>query len=89
MSIVNGCLATIDKTKITNTSFINLSSEQVGICLDIVYSSNKSEGWTSSQLLLLEEDNLTKQEWEEFISIAKELSNKLSVKISINNELKL
>lgn len=46
----------IDKKRVNQKqSFIALSKEQIGISVDIVYSSSEQEGWEDFQLLDLQE----------------------------------
>lgn len=46
--------ACIDKSKITDQSFLCVSRDQLGVSLDLVFSESES-GWEDSQLIALEE----------------------------------
>ena len=48
-------LAKIDRTKLTDSSFLNIETEQIGLCVDLVYSCDDCNGWGESILILMDE----------------------------------
>lgn len=46
----------IDRSKITDTSFVNVEAEEIGLCVDFVYSYDEYDGWGDFVLLSLVEE---------------------------------
>lgn len=68
----------IDKSKITDTAFVSVAIEQIGLCVDFVYSYDEYEGWGDSVFLFLEE-KYTSEDVLEAVKYANGIAEKYHV----------
>lgn len=78
----NQCKCHINSAKITESSFIAVSEDQLGISIDLVFVEDETLGWVDSQLIFLSE-KIDKHIWDEAKTMGEALRRQLKILLPI------